>query len=40
MGVDKANEWSISYFSAFSINTLAIEPIFSYFNAYVLKKIS
>lgn len=36
MGVDKANEWTISYLTAFSINTFMYEPISGYFKAYLL----
>lgn len=37
MGVDKANEWTVSYLSAFSINTFMLEPIKGYIKVFVLK---
>lgn len=37
MKVKKANEWSISYFTAFSIDTLFLEPLFSYIKVFLLR---
>lgn len=37
MGVDKSNEWVISYLSAFCINFFMFEPIKGYFKVILLK---
>lgn len=37
MGVDKANQWAISYISAFGINTFLIEIIQGYLKVFALK---
>lgn len=38
MGIDKANEWTISYISAFSIDTFFLELILGYSKIFILKK--
>lgn len=37
MKIKKANEWSISYFSAFSIDSFVFEPFFSYIQVFLLR---
>lgn len=37
MGEDKANEWTVSYLSAFSVNTFMFEPVISYIQVFALK---
>lgn len=37
MGVDKSNEWSISYFTTFCVDTFMFESIGNFFKIFLLR---
>lgn len=38
MGVEESNEWSISYFTSYSVDTFMFESFGNFFKIYLLRK--